>query len=225
MPHKWTEEELSYLKEIAPGRSYKEIRDLFNQRFEADLSQSAINGALKRKHIANGRDTRFQNGQESWCKGVPRASWMTPEQLEHVRANQFKPGDNRRYRDAKPGTERVTKDGYIEVRMEGPVRSYQYGKRKATHCWRFKHVLIWEEANGPVPKGHKILFLDGNTQNFSIDNLVCISRAELLMLNRQGLRFKDHPDLTRIGLDIVKLKNTIKEGNKDAKQRRTRRPS
>ena len=217
MAHKWTKEELSYLKEIAPGRSYKEIRDLFNQRFKADLSQSSISETLKRKHIANGRDTRFQTGQESWCKGVPLASWMTPEQLEKVRANQFKTGDNRRYRDAKPGTERVTKYGYVEVRMEKPVRTYNYGDYKATHCWRFKHVLIWEEANGPVPKGHKILFLDGNPQNFSLDNLVCISNAELAMLNAYGLRFKDHPDLTRIGLDIVKLKKTIKEGNKDAK--------
>jgi len=45
------------------------------------------------------------------------------------------------------------------------------------------HVLIWQEAHGPVPKGHIIVFRDGNLENLSLDNLECISRAENMRRN------------------------------------------
>ena len=32
--HKWTKEEIEYLKEITPGHHHKEILDLMNEKFE-----------------------------------------------------------------------------------------------------------------------------------------------------------------------------------------------
>lgn len=40
------------------------------------------------------------------------------------------------------------------------------------------HVYIWEQYNGPVPKGHVIHHLDENKRNNDISNLVCISRSD-----------------------------------------------
>jgi len=37
------------------------------------------------------------------------------------------------------------------------------------------HRRVWEDNNGPVPKGMCIHHLDGNTRNNSIDNLQCLS--------------------------------------------------
>lgn len=218
MPHKYTEEEIQYLKEITEGRSYQEITDLFNKRFNTNQSITAIGSTLKRNRILNGRVTTFKAGESSWCKGIPRAEWLTPEQLEHVRAHQFKKvGGQVRGRDRKPGEERITKDGYIEVRMDGPIRRYSYNGKPYSHYWKFKHVLVWEAVNGPVPKGHKIMFLDGNPKNLNIENLVLITHAEMAQLNRLGYYFKDHPDLTQIGLDLVRIRQKLKEGTKDAK--------
>ena len=49
--------------------------------------------------------------------------------------------------------------------------------------WIPKHVLLWQQAHGPVPKGYNIVFRDGNTLNCTLENLECISNAELMQRN------------------------------------------
>ena len=44
--------------------------------------------------------------------------------------------------------------------------------------WRFKHQLVWEKANGPLPRGFRIYFIDGDRFNCALDNL----RARPLVL-------------------------------------------
>ena len=46
--------------------------------------------------------------------------------------------------------------------------------------------LIWAQANGPIPPGHKVIYLDGNRFNVSPDNLACLSHADV-----QKRRLKD----------------------------------
>lgn len=60
--------------------------------------------------------------------------------------------------------------------------------------WAFEHRLIWEAANGPQPKGTAIVFIDGNTDNLSLDNLACVTRAELARLNQLGWRHLRSPE-------------------------------
>lgn len=64
------------------------------------------------------------------------------------------------------GTERLY-NGYVEVKV-------------SRSKWRWKHHLIWEQAHGPVPDGHLICFADGDTRNFSLDNLISISRSDFV---------------------------------------------
>ena len=40
------------------------------------------------------------------------------------------------------------------------------------------HQCIWEDANGPVPKGYQIHHIDGNKDNNDLSNLTCISAKE-----------------------------------------------
>ena len=60
--------------------------------------------------------------------------------------------------------------------------------------------------NGKISKGYALVFADGNKQNFGLDNLILVSRAELLIINRQQL-IKDDPDLTKTGVLIAKVIN------------------
>jgi hypothetical protein len=47
-----------------------------------------------------------------------------------------------------------------------------------------KHKVVWEKHNGKVPKGYKISFRDGNTQNCDISNLYLITFEELMLKNQ-----------------------------------------
>jgi hypothetical protein len=38
--------------------------------------------------------------------------------------------------------------------------------------------LIWEQHNGTIPAGHKIIYLDGNRNNLTLKNLACLSHSE-----------------------------------------------
>lgn len=40
------------------------------------------------------------------------------------------------------------------------------------------HRYIWEEKNGPIPKGMEIHHKDGNKHNFDINNLISLSTRE-----------------------------------------------
>ncbi len=161
---------------------------MFNQQFDLELTLTQISGYMKRKRLKTGRDTKFKPGQTSHNKGKRGVSYSE--------ATQFKPGH-------KPasmlpvGSEVMSSDGYLKIKIADP------------NYWIYTHVFIWERHNGPVPKGHVIIFGDQDRLNFGIDNLILVSRAQLLQLNRQKL-IKNNADLTRVGVAIVDLKAKIR---------------
>ena len=89
------------------------------------------------------------------------------------------------------GAKAVTKDGYIRVKIAEP------------NYWEFLHLLVWQEANGPIPPDHNIIFLDNNKKNCSLENLYCIPKDEYGAL--QTLR-SDNPEITLTAATVVKLK-------------------
>lgn len=207
-PQEWTTEQLDYLKEITYGKPYKIITNMLNDKFGTNRSEKSVSSKIKVLHLKNGIDARFQKQHNPFNKGVPMTSWMTPEKMERVKATQFKSDGTgqKRGRDRLPGTERIAKNGYIEVRLPHPKKVWKYGDHVASRCWEFKHVLLWEEAHKQkVPKGYVVIFADGNNRNFDIDNLILVSRNELLKLNQNKLIFKGNTELTKTGVNIAKL--------------------
>lgn len=54
------------------------------------------------------------------------------------------------------------------------------GQRKLV----LKHRHVWEQFHGKkVPHKHKIIFKDGDTSNFDIENLECISYQDQMIKN------------------------------------------
>ena len=84
--------------------------------------------------------------------------------------------------------------------------------------WKSKSVVIWEKANGKVPKGHVVNFADGNKRNFALDNLLLISRKEHGVLNRYKLR-SPHAGLTRTGVLVADLKMAIASRKRQIKKK------
>ncbi len=195
MQHNYTEKQKKFLSEHVIGCSYLELTQLFNQEFGTDLKLTTISATIKRLGLKNGRDCRIKPGNVPQNKGT--------KGLTGANKTSFKKG-NRPPNWVPIGSERITKDGYIQVKIQ---------EGKFQHNWRGKHILIWEEHNGSVPKGHKIIFGDGDKRNFDINNLILVTNAQMARLNQYDL-IQNDADLTRTALVIVDLKSKISEKSK-----------
>ena len=195
--HKYTEEEKEFLRKFVPGHSHKEITEEFNRKFAENLTVSQIKGSIKRYGLNTGRTGRFEKGQ------IPHNKGTHPPTVGRMGETQFKMGHTPH--NTKPlGYERISKDGYIEVKVcEKPDKS------KGEKFFKAKHRIVWEEKNGEIPKNHLIIFLDGNPLNCDINNLALINRAEHLAMTRLKLR-TNVSKLTETGVLIARaevLKN------------------
>jgi hypothetical protein len=92
-------------------------------------------------------------------------------------------------------SEKRNNNGYImiKVTMTGP-------KKK---CWYEKHRWLWEQANGKIPEGMVIIFLDNNPLNCTLENLAVVSKAECVKLSQLKLR-SDNREITLAGIAVVK---------------------
>ena len=115
--------------------------------------------------------------------------------------------------NTKPiGYERISKEGYIEVKIA--MRRSDTGNK---NNFVAKHRLIWEQANGPIPKDCKVIFLDGNKRNFALENLALVTNAENLELTRNGLR-SENLSLAETGLLVAKSIVKTREAKKRKKE-------
>lgn len=118
-----------------------------------------------------GEKWRFHKGIQPWNKGMKGVNFGGKE-------TQFKPGHRggaslEKYKPV--GTERITRDGYLERKVNDEM---PFQKR-----WRAVHLIIWERFNGPMPAGHAVIFRDGNKKNLEIENLELVTRAQLMKRN------------------------------------------
>ena len=175
----FTEEQVQFLRDNYAGRSCKEMTILFNDHFGTSRTKRQIKSATGNRHITSGRTGHFPEGSKPWNTGT--------KGLTGANVRSFKTGSVPANR--KPlGTERIcSKDGYILVKVAECDPHTGFPTR-----YKYKHVHIWEQANGPVPKGMIVAFIDGDMTRCELENLMLISRVELLSLNRHG--YKDMPD-------------------------------
>ena len=202
----FTEKHVKFLAKIVPGRHYSEIVELFNNRFGLSCTMEQLRGLCKRRGIQTGITGHFPKGHTPFNKGR-KGIWYAGCEV-----SWFKPGQKSfNYRPI--GSERINFDGYVEVKVSNT-------KRPPQRRWRVKHRLIWEAANGKIPKGHVVIFADGNKLNLALDNLLLITREELAVMNHCGL-ISTHKNLTRTGKMVADLKMAIAARKRGAKKRRS----
>lgn len=108
---------------------------------------------------------QFKKGHVPFNKGVKGYTTTDERKMQNMKSTQFKKGHLPK--NHKPvGTERTTKDGYIERKTQDPNK------------WELLHRIVWREHNGEIPKGYNIQFKDGDRTNCNIENLYLISRRD-----------------------------------------------
>jgi hypothetical protein len=222
--HKYTPEEIQFLRDISPGRYRAEILEMFNRNFGASLDMIRLNGILERHKIHSEKKRKYTQEELQFIRdnltgrSYAELAEMFNRRFGHQEtkkilsklANRHGFYNGLSHSLCPPGTERINK-GYVIVKT---------GKSK--NEWKSKHRLIWEAANGPVPEGHVVLFADGNRRNFALGNLILVSRKERAVMNNRGLIFPDK-DLTKAGSAVAKLILVITERERETGKRRIRR--
>ena len=195
---KYSEEQHKFLRKYIPGHSYKEIAEAFNKRFNGDMTSLRVKSYIGNHKLNTGRTGQFEKGNIPHNKGMkgvcPKGcekTWYKKGSLPH---------------NTKPiGYERKTKDGYTEVKI-----AMRPGETKSGRNFVLKHRLIWEKTYGPIPKGYKVVFLDGDKENFDIKNLALLTHNENLQLTRRDLRY-ENAELTKTGILIAKAEIAVKK--------------
>lgn len=204
-PLEWSAEHREHLESIVPGSAWAKVTKSFNARFNLDRSLNQVKGYCKRNGILNGRDGKIQPGNTPPNKG--RKGYSHPGSV----ATQFQPG-TRPHTHQPIGTYRqTTKRVRTDERLAGR-RAPSYWKIKVAETtpprlgWAFLHRLVWEGEHGPIPHGHTVIFIDGDTENIAIENLECVSRGALAILNRHHSFSSSPVELRRTLIAMAKLK-------------------
>lgn len=197
--HKYTETEKEFMREFVPGHSYLEIQSEFIKKFGWEITKGQIKSYIGNNKLNTGRTGRFEKGNIPQNKGKK----MSKEVYNKVQTTMFKKGNiPHNYRPV--GSERITKDGYIEIKVKDPNK------------WKLKHRVLWEEINGDIPNDCIIIFKDGDKKNISIDNLIMIKKSVNAIYNRMGLSYCDK-ELKETTIKLAELKLSTSKAKKKIK--------
>jgi len=171
----FTDEQAQFIRDSYKGRGILEMAALFNDRFGTNLTANQIKCFVSNRHITSGLTGCFPKGNKPWNTGT--------KGLTGANKTSFKKGQVPA--NTRPlGAERIcSKDGFILIKV--------LERNPYTSCptrFKHKHVHVWEQAHGPVPKGMVVAFVDSIKTHCEEENLMLISRAELLNLNRHGYK-------------------------------------
>jgi hypothetical protein len=210
----WTSAEDEKLRKEYPNAPSENLAKLFSTTKSAVYQRAERLGLRKsaeymaspaacrlRRGDEVGKASRFQKGIVPHNKGLRRPGYSIGR--GRMSETTFKKGERRgtAAQNWKPiGTICPDTDGYLRKKVSEGVGGY--GNQKA---WEFVHIRTWIDANGPVPSGHAIVFKDGI--NVQIENLECISRAELM--RRNSIHARRSPEMKEAIYGLIQVKRLI----------------
>lgn len=187
----FTDEIRAFIAENYKGTGYKDMALLIYREFGVLYQPNQIRGYYRNHKLNSGlKGDLFQKGVAN-NKKQKKGQWYPGSEKGWFQKGEHPPNH------VPVGTERVRpSNGYVWVKIGEPKK------------WRMKHLLVWEAAHGPVPKGWKIYFKDRNPQNCELDNLMLIEQATLSVMNRKGMQ-KYKGDLAEAAVNTVRLQLAV----------------
>jgi hypothetical protein len=197
MKKHWSPEEDRKLVNIYPQMHNMEVAEAMHRSYGSIVGRAQVLGLKKdpayihemlmkeaQKLKKSGEAYRYKPGGVSYNKGK-----RLSESIRDKVSKTFFPKGNKPWNTKEVGHERITKDGYLMVKL----RDRQYV---------LKHKWMWESEHGRVPAGYALKFIDGNPLNCVLGNLRLISRAE----NMANNTIHNLPEDLK---ELIRLKNKI----------------
>lgn len=205
--HHYSHEQIEFLTELTKeGYTTVETAEIYNELYPDDpINRNCVQSFRANHHVHSPNTGRYEKGHVPFNKGkhIKTTGRMAETQFKkgHIPKNH------------KPV-------GYISIRHDKCRKDYQYIKVAEPNKWKMLHVKVWEDHNGAVPDGYMVTFVDGDTMNCDIDNLILISRQQNLVRNQYGLEAYDQ-DSAEVMKNIIGLR--IKIGSKRQELRRQKK--
>ena len=203
---KYTDQQINQVKALYPNHYSKDIALMMNMPVSyvyqvANKYQIHKSAEFNRMELQKqGERLKKDGAKHRFIKGgIPfnKGKKMSETAYEICKKTMFKKGSVPC--NVKPiGYQRLDKDGYLKIKI-------------ADKTFVLYHRYVWEQANGPIPDDHIVIFKDGNKMNFDINNLELITMRENMMRNT----IQNYPEEI-IGIIKLnsKLKKTIKNKSK-----------
>ena len=218
----WTEEQIRYIKRIAKGNKKKIILEKVNKKFNLNLNINQLNNCMNNRGIKTKIKHIWTDEQVEYLKkiaeGTPRKEivkklndkfnlnltllqvrdCMNGRGIRNNIDKRFSAKDGNRCQQEKPiGTISRWECGYTRIKT-------------GDNEWEFIQRYVWRKHHGEIPPGHSVIFLDGNTDNYNIENLALVNRNELMKYNSMRLS-SDNQELNRVAVSLAKLMTKAKE--------------
>ena len=220
----YTKEQNEFLRDIKGKDTYKNIAKKFNKEFGTNVSQEALRRKMERgfyvSHVpkyTKEQDEFLREQSQVYSLAKVRADFKEKfgfgitkyaivdrcRRVYHSTPTQARDKADFRMWSELPLGEEAEKDGKIIVK----VSDKPYAKFSN---WKYKHWHIWEQHNGKVPKGNRVIFLDGNNRNFDLNNLACVPLRYVCLLACNDWKFES-AELTRLAIKWCELFYAMKE--------------
>lgn len=180
-----------YIRKHYEGVGHEAMASQLNKIFGTTYTAAQIKSYYGNHKLNSGLTGRFEKGSIPHNKGQKGVCAPGCEKTWFQKGHQ--PAGT-----VPVGTIVTKTDGYLWKKIDDKPGGWLQN-------WKQLHLLLWEEANGPVPEGYRVTFKDGNKQNCTLENLTLVSMAENAVMNRCGLRF-ENPEHTETGILIAKVK-------------------
>lgn len=216
----WQEWELEVMPHLYPHVPTAELASAFRrpvdqvyrcaQRLGLSKSPAYLASPLAcrlRRGDEVGKAHRFPKGHAPANKGQKMPRGWAPGRMA---TTQFKP-KNRTGQAAHNwvplASTRFSKEGYL-------LRKVAETGYPPTD-WQPVHRLLWIEAHGPIPAGHKLIFKDGDKTHIELVNLTLISNAD--NMRRNSLHTRLPPDARQVVQLRASLNRMINHRSKKLK--------
>lgn len=221
MSAKYTKEQIDWLNENSISyNSYRAIRNDFNKQFGTSKTVSAIQQYLTRilkiQLMTEKKSHIFTSEEEEWIMDnyhkFMNYSDLTTEFNQKFKKNKtiqsmYEKCRKRMNLSGMPNSG-LFQNGHIQEQCTiGTIRKATLGtyiKVKdsmcsnmsgyAEPCWIPIQKKIWQDHYGEVPAGKMVIFLDGNRENWNIENLYCIDRriSAIMAANKWYTSSREH---------------------------------
>ena len=172
-----TDKDAEFIKAHYKGTSAKTMCELLKEETGTTVGKTTMETFYRQNGLKSGLDGRYKKGNKPLYAFKKGFEGLTEEQIERIKAHQYKKG-NKPWDTKEVGTK--------VLRTKKNKKQYVWVKLSDSN-WVMEHVLVWEKAYGKLPEDKILIHIDGNNYNNSLDNLMSVTRQELLNVNQEGL--------------------------------------